>query len=357
MNLSIITSFIFTAIRVATPLIYGALAVCITKQAGLLNMATESMMLSGALCGVLASGYTQSLVLGVLGGMVGGILIGLLISYAAFVCKTDLWMTCIAVNTALVGGTILVMYMITGQKTNTLGYIPSLVMPAVEIPLIKDIPVIGPILSGHNLFTYLSLVLLAAEWFLLYRTKIGLRIRAVGQNPQAAESVGIAPRKLYFISFIFSGIFASLGGMFMSMGYLQWFARDMMAGRGHIAMSAATIAGGNPVIANILLDHLNKLVLAGEPSAVIAFPFQDAPEALHRAVVNAMRHAGHTLRHARLHKLVVEGTVGVLKPSVAVEQRMRVRIGLHSLVEGFENQWVIVVFTEHVGHNAPVAEV
>ena len=111
------------------------------------------------------------------------------------------------------------------------------------------------------------------------------------------------------------------------------------------------------VIANILLDHLNKLVLAGEPSAVIAFTFQDAPEALHRAVINAMRHAGHTLRHPSLHKLVVEGTVGVLKPSVAVEQRMRVRIGLHSLVEGFENQWVIVVFTEHVGHDAPVAEV
>ena len=117
-----------------------------------------------------------------------------------------------------------------------------------------------------------------------------------------------------------------------------------------------TLDTSRVVIANILLDHLNKLVLAGEPSAVIAFPFQDAPEALHRAVINAMRHAGHTLRHPRLHKLVVEGTVGVLKPSVAVEQRMRVRIGLHSLVEGFENQWVIVVFTEHVGHNAPVTE-
>ena len=111
------------------------------------------------------------------------------------------------------------------------------------------------------------------------------------------------------------------------------------------------------ILKQMVLDHLNKLVLAGEPSAVIAFPFQDAPEALHRAVINAMRHAGHTLRHARLHKLVVEGTVGVLKPSVAVEQRMRVRIGLRSLVEGFENQWVIVVFTERVGHNAPVAEV
>ena len=67
------------------------------------------------------------------------------------------------------------------------------------------------------------------------------------------------------------------------------------------------------VIANILLDHLNKLVLADEPSAVIAFPFQDAPEALHRAVVNAMRHAGHTLRHPRLHELVVESAVGVCR--------------------------------------------
>ena len=87
------------------------------------------------------------------------------------------------------------------------------------------------------------------------------------------------------------------------------------------------------VIANILLDHLNKLVLADEPSAVIAFPFQDAPEALHRAVINAMRHAGHTLRHPSLHKLVVEGTVGVLEPSVTMEQRMRVRIGFHSLIK------------------------
>ena len=102
-----------------------------------------------------------------------------------------------------------------------------------------------------------------------------------------------------------------------------------------------TLNTSRVVIANILLDHLNKLVLAGEPSAVIAFPFQDAPEALHRAVVNAI--AGHTLRHARLHKLVAEGTVGVLKTSVAAEQRMRVRIGLRSLVEGFENQWVIVL--------------
>ena len=107
----------------------------------------------------------------------------------------------------------------------------------------------------------------------------------------------------------------------------------------------------------ILLDHLDKLVLAGKPSAVIAFPLQNAPEALHRAVINAMRHAGHTLRHPSLHKLVVEGTVGVLEPSVAVEQGMRVRRSLHSLIKSLENQRIIVTLAEYIGHNTPVTKI
>ena len=111
------------------------------------------------------------------------------------------------------------------------------------------------------------------------------------------------------------------------------------------------------VIANILLDHLNKLVLAGEPSAVIAFPLQNTPEALHRAVIDAMRHAGHTLCHACLYELVVESAVGVLEPSVAMKQGMRIRIGLNSLIKGLENQRVIVAFTKYIGHNTPVTEI
>lgn len=111
------------------------------------------------------------------------------------------------------------------------------------------------------------------------------------------------------------------------------------------------------VIANILLDHLDKLVLAVEPSAIITFPLQNTPEALHWTVINAMRYAGHTLRHARLYELVVEGTVGVLETSVAMKQGMCVRISLHSFVEGFENQRIVVVLTERVRHNTPVTEI
>ena len=111
------------------------------------------------------------------------------------------------------------------------------------------------------------------------------------------------------------------------------------------------------VIMDIVLDHLDKLMFAGKPSAVIAFPLQNTPEALHRAVVDAMRHAGHTLRHSRLHELVVESAVGVLEPSVAMKQGMRIRIGLNSLIKGLENQRVIVAFTEYIGHNTPVTKI
>ena len=84
------------------------------------------------------------------------------------------------------------------------------------------------------------------------KTKIGLRIRSVGENPNAAESVGISPRKIYFLSFGLSGFIAALGGMYMSMGYLTWFARDMMAGRGFIGMSAMNIASGEPGTAALI---------------------------------------------------------------------------------------------------------
>ena len=98
-------------------------------------------------------------------------------------------------------------------------------------------------------------------------------------------------------------------------------------------------------------------MLAGEPSAVIAFPLQNPPEALHRAVINAMGNTGHTLCHSGLCKFVVEGTVGILKTSVAMKQGMCVRIGLNRLVEGFENQRIVVALTKRIGHDAPVTEI
>ncbi len=279
--LDIIVKFLFSVIRVSTPLIFGALAACITKKAGLMNLAIESMMLASALAGVLVSGATQSLLLGMLAGFAAAIAITMIISYAAFVMKCDLYLTSIAMNTALVGGTVFVMFLATGQKANTAGSIASLSISSWNIPLIKEIPILGDILSGHNILTYVAFAMIFLVWFMLYKTKIGLRIRSVGENPNAAESVGISPRRIYFLSFGLSGFIAALGGMYMSMGYLSWFARDMMAGRGFISMSAMNIASGEPVSAALAAlmfgsaDALSNYMQMGKfPSELISmFPY------------------------------------------------------------------------------------
>lgn len=111
------------------------------------------------------------------------------------------------------------------------------------------------------------------------------------------------------------------------------------------------------VITDIVFNHLDEVPLTGEPSAVVALPLQNPPEAFHRAVINAVGNTGHTLRHSRLHKLVVESAVGVLEPSVAMKQGLCVRIGLHRFVKGLENQRIVVAFAEHIGHNTPVTEI
>jgi simple sugar transport system permease protein len=280
-TLTFISGFLYSVIRVSTPLVYGALAAVITRKAGLLNLAIESMMLASALTGVLVSGATQNLAIGLLAGLAASIGVSMIISYSAFVMKGDLYLTSIAMNTGLIGGTVFVMYLATGQKANTGGNIASLSVGTLDIPFIKDIPYLGDIISGHNIFTYVAIIMVFLVWFFIFKTKIGLRIRSVGENPQAAESVGISPRKIYFLSFGLSGFLAGLGGMFMSMGYLTWFARDMIAGRGFISMSAMNIANGEPIgsaLAALMFgtsDALSNYMQLGNFSSeiVLMFPY------------------------------------------------------------------------------------
>lgn len=170
-----------------------------------------------------------------------------LISYFAFYIRTDLYLTSISINLAAVGGTVFVLYLTCGQKATSAAAIPSLALPSLNIPLLKDIPFIGRVLSGHNILTYLSILAVFLVYYIMFRTKTGLRIRSVGENPQAAESVGISCTKIRLISFLLSGIFAGTAGAYMSMGYVTWFSRDMIAGRGFISMSAMNIADGSPI--------------------------------------------------------------------------------------------------------------
>lgn len=252
--------FIYSIIRVTTPLLFAGLAALLANKGGVLHIAFEGIMLTAAFCGVVGSAYSQNLLIGLLSGMAGGILISVLMGYFNQILKANVTLTGIALNTFASGGSVFMLYVLVNDKGLSTA-LNSLTFPAINIPIVKDIPILGTILSGHNVLTYISFLCVIFVSVLLYRTPLGLRIRTVGESENAAASVGINVIKIKFITLIISGAIASLGGIYMSMGYLSWFARDMVAGRGFMGIAAQNL-GGQPIptmIASLAFGMANAL--------------------------------------------------------------------------------------------------
>ena len=211
-------AFANAVVRMSTPLIFVSMAAILGAKANILCIAYEGMMLFAALGGVIGSALSQSLLVGMICGILAGCLIAGLFAYFVLVLKTKVMLVGLALNTLGSGGTIFALYVISGQKASSIS-LNSLQFPVVNIPFIQDIPVIGQILSGQNLLTYLAYLSVILVYILLYKTPLGLRIRSVGESPEAAESVGTNVIKVQIIALMIGGVLASFGGMFMSMGY------------------------------------------------------------------------------------------------------------------------------------------
>lgn len=258
------TSFLFSIIRVSTPITFAALASLMTKKAGITNIAVEGIMLIAALTGVLVSASTTSAALGLLGAIISGIVISLILGFFAIKWDTDMYLAGIATNIMATGGTVFVLFMASGDKGVSTS-LASKSLPNIELPLIGDLPVIGEILSGHNILTYVSFIAVILVYVLLYKTATGLRIRSVGENPKSAESVGVSVDKIKMISLVLSGILSAIGGSYLSMGYVSWFARGMTAGRGYIGMSAMNLGNATPIgtfLGSLLFGFAEALSMA-----------------------------------------------------------------------------------------------
>lgn len=299
--------FLASVIRISTPLILPALGGLVSELAGATNIALEGMMLSGALAGVLVSAYTKSVWLGVLAGMAAGLMISMILAYFHLVLRTDAILAGVAINIMCTGGTIFLLYVLTGDKGNSSSLVSGAV-PNVSIPLIKDIPFLGTVLSGHNILTYAAFLLAIVVSVFLYRTRFGTHLRAVGENPVAASSVGINVLRTRFIAFGISGIMAGLGGINMSMAYLTLFQRDMTAGRGFIALAAIFLGGRKPLgtllaavffgFADALSNQLGSLKIP--PQLVQTIPYFATIIAL--VVYNIRRQAEVTARARRFQE-------------------------------------------------------
>jgi general nucleoside transport system permease protein len=241
-NLGLIT----TVIRISTPLAFAALGGLLTFKAGILNIAMDGFMLVAAFVGIAVANFTGSLLGAVVAAVVSAMLLAYLFGYFNLKFHADIFIAGIAIGMLASGLTAVLLKGLLGEA----GVFASNKIPSfhqLRIPFIQSIPVLSQIVSGHTILVYLAYLLTPLVSFVVYRTKWGLRVRAVGENPDATASLGINVFRLKMQTVVLSGFFCGLGGAYLSLDYVSLFSRDMTADRGLIALAAIFFAQGDPV--------------------------------------------------------------------------------------------------------------
>jgi simple sugar transport system permease protein len=229
----------------ATPILLAALGGTFTFYAGVFNIAMEGMMLTGAFFAVLGSFYFHSWLIGILFAIVGSVLLALIFILFAVVLHTDEFITGIAINLFAVGATTYMLRQIF--KVKGVFSSPEIIaIPRVDIPLIRDIPFLGQILSGQNLMVYVTVLVTILSAYVVFRTQFGLRLRAAGYSPASLDSSGVSSAKMRVWSLLICGVLCGLAGAFLSLGYVRLFTENMSAGRGWISLAAIILVNGNP---------------------------------------------------------------------------------------------------------------
>jgi simple sugar transport system permease protein len=244
-------AFLASILRVSTPILLPSMGALLTDRAGVINIGLEGIMLSAAFTGVYVSAITRDVWLAFVAALVVAVLMALLLGFFHLNLKGDLILSGIALNVIGSAGTVAIMFELTGDRANTAS-LSSLTMPFIQLPEgIRNIPIIGGFIfdtfDNQSIMTWIAFISVAFVWYFMYRTPIGMHLRAVGENPEAAASVGIRVRRVRYLALMLSGIFAGLGGIHLSMGYVNLFQKDMTSGRGFIALATPYLGGGTPI--------------------------------------------------------------------------------------------------------------
>lgn len=227
-------------------LLLPALGAVISERSGVTNIGMEGMMLTGAYAGVMTTLATHNVLLGVIGAMVAGGLMALLHAIVSINFHANQIVSGIAINLGALGLTnYLLPIQTNGQGVAALAN--NLRLPTITWGPLARIPFFGPMLFQQNVIFYVAVLILIGTHLLLFRTNIGLRIRAVGEHPQAADTAGVNVRMLRYLCVITSGLFSGLAGAFLSLGIAGIFNPNMTAGRGFIALAAIIFGKYTPL--------------------------------------------------------------------------------------------------------------
>src|SRR3989475_10866520 len=239
-------SLLFSTIRLATPLVLAAIGGLYSERSGVINIALEGLMLAGAFTAASVTFYAHSSWVGLLAAMLAGAMVAYIIALACIRFKADQVMTGTGINIMFIG----LRAVLSGALSLSSGSTP-------QIPKENLLPTLNHLLPGFlpqwriitevSIISLFALVLVFITRYVLYRTPFGLRLRAVGENPEAADAAGVSVNRLRYIGVILSGVFAGIGGAYLSIGQSSLFTRNMTAGRGFIALVALIFGKWRPV--------------------------------------------------------------------------------------------------------------
>ncbi len=229
-------------LRFATPLIFGALGGMFSERSGVVNVGLEGMMLMGAFFAIMAADKLDSWALGLLVGVLSGGAAGLLHAIWSIHFRADQIISGFAINFLALGLTGYLFIDIYGQE-GTPTDIPSI--PNVHLAFLGD-GILGDVFGNLNLMIWVALLLVPLSWVVLFKTPLGLRLRAVGEHPRAADTVGIDVYAIRYGAVVASGMLAAAGGAFLSIGFVNSFNENMTAGRGFIALAAVIFGNWRP---------------------------------------------------------------------------------------------------------------
>ncbi|CAI2935304.1 ABC transporter permease [Aminobacter sp. P9b] len=234
----LLISILAGMVRIATPLLFSAMGELVTQRAGIWNISVEGTMLLGAVVAYVVASTTGSPWLALLAAVLACALISLIMSFVTIVLKAEQFVAGLALNLLASGLTLFWFqtYVIGREPPKFAGF------DQVDIPLLSDIPFLGPILFSQRLLTYVAFLLPVAVWFFLYRTKYGLEIRCVGENPKALDVKGLSVGWRQCLAIMFGSLMSGFGGAFLMLGYSDRFVPDLIAGRGWLVV-VAIIAG------------------------------------------------------------------------------------------------------------------
>ena len=257
-SVTVLVGILASGIRLATPYLYAALGETFGQRSGVLNLGVEGQMLLGAFSAFYVVRMTGNLWLGILVAILVGAAMGLAMAYVSVNLQAQQGISGIGFYLFGLGLSDLLFNKLLGTVETVSGFRP------VDIPVLSDIPYLGEIFFRQNILVYIAFALVPVAWFVLNKTTLGLKIRAVGENPEAADSLGVSVFRIRYFTLTLGGILSSIAGASLSIALLNVFQQNLTSGLGFIAVSLVYFGGWRPwgvLVGALLFSMVNSLQL------------------------------------------------------------------------------------------------